>query len=89
MITEIPAGTNKKLILFVSAVPTVSTCSSLTMPVHNAINSKTRPITEAGIGIGINDSIILAISKTAANVKACWKNDMFFLVELSYLHYSN
>ena len=73
MITEIPAGTNKKLMLFVKAVPTDSTCSNLTMPVHKAINNKTKPITEAGIGIGMTASMILEINKITASVKACWK----------------
>lgn len=71
LITEIPAGTKRKLILLVKAVPTDSTCPNLTMPVHRAMNNNTKPITEAGIGIGINDSIILEINKITASVKAC------------------
>ena len=51
LITEIPAGTKRKLILLVKAVPTDSTCPNLTMPVHRAMNNNTKPITEAGIGI--------------------------------------
>lgn len=48
--TDIPAGTNKNPMLFVNAVPTVSTCPNFTtIPVHNAMKSKTKPIT---IGIG-------------------------------------
>ena len=38
------------------------------MPVHRAMNNNTKPITEAGIGIGINDSIILEINKITASV---------------------
>ena len=73
LITETPAGTNKKLMLFVNAVPTLSTCPSFTIPVHNAINSNTSPITEAGIGNGIKLSMIFEISKITAIVNACWK----------------
>ena len=61
--TEIPAGTNNNPMLSVNAVPTRSTCPNLTIPVHKHINNNTSPITDAGIGIGINDSIILEISK--------------------------
>ena len=67
LITEIPAGTNKKPILFVSVVPTFSTSPSLTIPVHKAINNKTRPITDAGIGIGMKLSIIFDKSMMIAS----------------------
>ena len=34
LMTETPAGTNKKPMLFVNVVPTVSTWPSFTIPVH-------------------------------------------------------
>lgn len=64
LITEIPAGTNKNPILFVNAVPTASTCSNLIIPVVNAINISTKPITDAGIGIGIKLSMTCEINNT-------------------------
>lgn len=66
LMTETPAGTNKNPILFVNVVPIFSTWPNLTMPVHNAINNNTKPMTEAGIGIGIKLSIIFEISKIIA-----------------------
>lgn len=57
LITEIPAGTKRNPILFVNAVPTASTCSNFTIPVVNATNINTKPITDAGIGIGMKLSI--------------------------------
>ncbi len=64
--TEIPAGTKSKPMLFVSVVPTFSTSPNLTAPVHNNTNNNTKPITDAGIGIGINDSIIFYTKSTKA-----------------------
>lgn len=63
LITEIPAGTKNNPMLFVSAVPTVSTCPNFTMPVHKAMKSNTKPTTEPGIGTGEMPSITLEISK--------------------------
>lgn len=62
LMTETPAGTNKKPMLFVNVVPTVSTWPSFTIPVHKAINNRTSPITEAGIGTGMKLSMMFEIN---------------------------
>jgi hypothetical protein len=52
LITEIPDGTNKKLINDVNDVPRVSTCSNFTIFNDNRVNNNIKPTTEAGIGNG-------------------------------------
>lgn len=78
LMTEIAAGTNRKLMIEMSLLPKPSTCSTLTIFVESAMNNKISPIAEAGIGIGKNPFIILATSMTIAKIKACCKNGTAF-----------
>ncbi|CAL8898023.1 hypothetical protein BPJM79_10733 [Bacillus pumilus] len=54
----------------VNDVPNCSTCSSLTIFVVSKTNNRTRPITDAGIGIGKYIEMRLETNITVAKINA-------------------